>query len=120
VSPVAFVAFYTNCTQDFSPKSPVAIRTPKQFGKAPPLTDPLFSKEELKSARVVGVQGPFVDEKTGQQLRAFYTKYAPEMENEGKEEKILTIVQSGVAVSLLNSKLKAKYGADLDDFNEDF
>jgi hypothetical protein len=77
-----------------------------------PRPEDLFSSEELKSARLVATQGPFVDAKTGDLLVEFYKKYSPEKD----DEHIQKIVQSGMELSLLNQKLRDKYGVDLDDF----
>ena len=58
------------------------------------------------------MQGPFVDAKTGELLARFYKKYSPDKD----DEHIAKIVNSGMELKLLNSKLRDKYGVDLDDF----
>ena len=72
----------------------------------------LFTNEELKSARLIATQGPFVDAKTGELLAEYYKVYSPDKD----EEHIMKIVSSGMEMSLLNQKLRDKYGVDLDDF----
>lgn len=78
-----------------------------------PRPEDLFSNEELKSARLVAMQGPFVEPKTGELLSQFYQKYAPDKDD---DEHIGKIIQSGMELSMLNQKLRDKYGVDLDDF----
>jgi len=78
-----------------------------------PRPEDLFTNDELKSARLVATQGPFVDGRTAELLVAFYKKYAPEKND---DEHINKIIQSGMELSLLNEKLRDKYGVDLDDF----
>jgi hypothetical protein len=77
-----------------------------------PRPEDLFSQDELKSARLVAMQGPFVDSKTGELLAEFYKEYSPDKD----QEHINKIIQSGMELSMLNSKLREKYGVDLDDF----
>lgn len=77
-----------------------------------PRPEDLFSQDELKSARLVATQGPFVEASTGLLLRKFYDKYSPEKD----EDHIMKIIDSGMELKMLNQKLRDKYGVDLDDF----
>lgn len=65
--------------------------------------------------RLVALQGPFVDSKTGELLREFYAKFCP---GEDLADKIATIVESGMEIRMLNEKLVAKYGKDLNTFRQ--
>ena len=67
---------------------------------------------DTKSARLVAMQGPFVDQSHAQPLRDFYAKLAPQKD----EEHVQAIVQSGIPVADLNQLLREKYGCDLDTF----
>ena len=58
------------------------------------------------------MQGPFVDASTATLLAEFYQQYSPDKD----EDHINKIIQSGMELSMLNSKLREKYGYDLDDF----
>jgi hypothetical protein len=82
------------------------------FAGINPRPEDLFSNEELKSARLVAMQGPFVDARTGELLAEFYKVHCPDK----NDEDIARIIQSGMELSMLNNKLRAKYGLDLDDF----
>lgn len=103
--------------------SPSALSRPNEakYNKAPQQSPPvidhtLFSNEELKSVRLVALQGPFVDSKTAVLLSQFYAVHCPD--NTDTEEKIATIIESGMEVKMLNDKLRLKYGKDLTDFRQ--
>lgn len=102
-----------NSTRSLAARSQGSASGSPRIPQGFPRPEDLFSQDELKSARLVASQGPFVTEETGKLLREFYEKYAPEKSN---TEFINNIVHSGMELSMLNQKLRAKYNMDLDDF----
>lgn len=82
---------------------------------APPKQAGEIDNIDKISARVVAIKGPFVDAHTGELLRRFYAKHAPDKEDEWIAEHIKKIIASGMPIAGLNELLKDKYQADLRD-----
>jgi hypothetical protein len=82
---------------------------------APPKKPGEMENVDKVSASFIAIKGPFVDAKTGEQLRKFYGKYAPEKDESWINEHIQTILKSGMPIAELNELLQEKYKADLRD-----